>query len=191
MRLRSSPLIGARISEAASNAVRHDRDAHVGFEQRDQVAFGCDLVAVRHVDPAVAQETAQRLRVLAIGAHQQPLLAQILERHRLAARERMGGVDQQEKFFGEQRPAVEPLPGVADRGRDRELGLTFLQRLGHLGAGAAQQLFSSRLPKWSCSALICGTNSERSIERDSTSRSAPTSPLLIEEASVRAESALS
>jgi hypothetical protein len=38
---------------------------------------------------------------------------------------------------------------------------------------------------------ICGTNSERSIERDSTNRSAPTSPLLIEEASERAEIALS
>ncbi len=93
--------------------------------------------------------------------------------------------------LGEQRPGVEPVPGLVDLGGDAELGFALLEELADLAAGPAQEAEFEpvELPP----DLVEMRNEQRQVDRmrQARTRSAPTSPLLNEEASERAPAAAS
>src|SRR5262245_25014998 len=92
------------------------------------------------IELLASQQARQRLKVLAVRAHQQSLRAKLRERDSVPGRQAMVAAGNQFKAFGEQRPIVEPLPGLAERGSDGEFGLAALQELGDLRRRSAQQL---------------------------------------------------
>ena len=102
----------------------------------------------------------------------------------------MPPVDDELEVFGEQRPGIEPVPVFADFGGNAEFGLALLQVFADLACVAAQETEFQpvELP---LDLVEMRNQSARSIEWVSAILSAPTSPLLKEEASVRAPLAAS
>ena len=131
---------GARQVRRGDEAVRHDGHAEIGFNERDRVALRGDFVAARNVDLTVAHEIAKLAGLFAERAHQQALVAQIVESDTRTGGEGMFTVDDQPEAFGEQRPAVEAVPGLADRRRNGELGVAALEEFRDLACGPAQEL---------------------------------------------------
>ena len=170
--------------------VGDDGDADIGFEQLDQVAFRGDLVAALDVEPVFAQRSIHPVRMFAVVSRQQLLGPEIADVDGVAAGQGMPLVDDELEVFGEQRPGIEPVPVLADFGGDAEFGLALLQIFADLAALPRRKRNSSRL---NCRLIWsrCGISSERSIEWVSAILSAPTSPLLKEEASTRAPLAAS
>ena len=191
MRRASSPSTLARSRSPGIDAVcgNHGK-ADVGLQQLDQVALRRDFVAAVDVDAVLAQQIVQPAGMFAVAARQQLLVSQILETDSVALRQRMPLVDDELKIFGEQRPGIEPVPVLADFGGDAEFGFALLQKFADLRLVPRRKRNSSRL-NWRLIWSRYGINSDRSIEWVSAIRSAPTSPLLNEEASARAPLAAS
>src|SRR5262249_12736574 len=120
--------------------IRNDGDADVGLDQLDQVAFAGNLVAAVDVEAVLAERGAEPLGMFAVVARQQLLGTQILEVDAVARREAVLAADHKPKVFGEERPGVEPFPGLVDFGGDAELGLAILEHLADLAAVAAEKL---------------------------------------------------
>ncbi len=127
-------------SGGALRAARHQGDPDACFEQGEKVALGAHLVKARNVEILRAQHIEQRLRRLAIGADHQPLLPQIVDGNARASGQDMRVMHQELKVLGEERPAIEPLPLVADLGGETELDVAALEIIEHLGAVAAHDL---------------------------------------------------
>ena len=74
------------------------------------------------------------------GIDQDALLRQLLHVHGLASGEPMALADGQRQLLLEQRPRVEPVPGLPERAGDGEIGLALLEALADLGGRPAQDL---------------------------------------------------
>ncbi|MGY4435470.1 hypothetical protein ACVWWO_007947 [Bradyrhizobium sp. F1.13.1] len=77
--------------------------------------------------------------MLAKRPAQQLLRAQIVQFDAAAACEPVSVADHKLEALGEQRPDIEPLPGLVDVGGNPELGLALLQQVGHFTTRAAQE----------------------------------------------------
>ena len=122
------PPRGAReIDGGAACAAGNDRNAEPCLQQRREVGLTGDFVLVREIDIAAAQRIPELLAILAVGAHDQAFLAKIFDVDAGAVGKGMLLGHRRQKGFGEQRPAVEPLPGLADRTRNPELRFTLLE----------------------------------------------------------------
>ena len=97
--------------------------------------------------------------------------------------ERMPPVDDELEIFGEQRPGIEPVPVFADFGGDAEFGLALLQIFADLAGVAAQEAEFQPVELPLDLVEMRNQAATRSIEWVSAILSAPTSPLLKEEAS--------
>ena len=117
--------------------MRHHGDADVGFDQLDQVALVRNLVAM--LDAVFAQVRGDAARMLAEGPTQQLLRAQIVQFDAAAAGQPMSVANDELEALGEQRPGVEPVPGLVDLGGDAELGFSLLEEIGDLAARPAQE----------------------------------------------------
>src|SRR5689334_21893013 len=91
------------------------------------------------LDAVLAQACSDPAGVLAGRPTQQLLRAQIVEFDVAAAGQPVSAADDELEALREQRPDVEPLPGLVDLGGDAKLGFAFLQELGDLAARAAQE----------------------------------------------------
>ena len=118
---------------------RNERDAQAGLQQSDEVALGCELVAFVHIEMMAANECCRLFRLLAIGAPQPALLSQVFDLDHRMRGETMPGIEDQAELFGEQRPALETLPFLADVPCNGELGIPRLEELHDLRRGPAQQ----------------------------------------------------
>src|SRR3954471_24044766 len=112
--------------KVSGRGARNERDAQAGLQQSDEVAFGCELVALIHIEMMAANECCRLFRLLAIGAPQPALLSQVFDLDHRMRGETMPGIEDQAELFGEQRPAIETLPFLADVPRNGELGVSRL-----------------------------------------------------------------
>jgi len=140
---------------------------------------------LRSTSSHVREASCYPFAVLTVIPRQQLFSAQIAEVDFVARCQRMVLVDDELKVFREQRPGVESLPLLADLGGNAELGFTPLENSATSRALPRRKRNSRRLNIrliWS----RCGISSDRSTEWVSAILSAPTSPLLKDEASSRA-----
>src|SRR5262245_66664404 len=76
-------------------------NAQIGFDERDQIPFGGQLVAAIDVETMAANECRGLFRKFAIGAAQPPLLPQFIDVDGGSRREAALGPHQSAEFFRE------------------------------------------------------------------------------------------
>jgi hypothetical protein len=108
-----------------------------------------------------------------------------------ATRQRVVLVDDELKVFREQRPGIEPIPFLADLGGNAEFGLALLEKFSHFVCVAAQEAKLQPVEHPLDLVKDAESTATRSTEWVSAILSAPTSPLLKDEASSRAPVAAS
>src|SRR5215813_9083162 len=86
-----------------------------------------------------ANERREPVEVLAIGTPQPAFSSQVTDLYGGTRGEAMLGAEDESELFGEERPAIETLPGIPEVCGDGELGAARLEKLDDLGRCAAQQ----------------------------------------------------
>src|SRR5262249_61793416 len=86
-----------------------------------------------------ANERREPVEVLAIGTPQPAFSSQVTDLYGGTRGEAMLGAEDESELFGEERPAIETLPGIPEVCGDGELGAARLEKLDVLGRCAAQQ----------------------------------------------------
>jgi len=76
-------------------------NAQIGFDERDQLPLGGQLVAAIDVETMAANECRGLFRKFAIGAAQPPLLPQLIDINGGSRREAVFGAEHQAEFVGE------------------------------------------------------------------------------------------
>src|SRR5512146_1442324 len=78
--------------------------------------------------------------LLAMAPQEKTLGLEVIEADRLLASEAMRSAEDHVERLFEELPAVEPVPGLADRSSHRELGVTGLKVFDDFRPGATQDL---------------------------------------------------
>src|SRR5262249_43954872 len=120
------------------NAARSKRDAKIRFEQRDQIPFRAQLVSLVDVETMAANERREPFEVLERGRPKPTFLPQVIDLDRGTRSEAMLGAEDESELFGEERPAIETLPGMPEVRGDGELGAARLEKLDDFGRRPAQ-----------------------------------------------------
>src|SRR5262245_3620941 len=124
-----------------ASALGCERDADIRLKQWQEVALAGDRVLAAHIDVAAAQVFRQLVCLLAMTTHNDPFSVEIGDLDAAAIGQTMVAGHHDTKSLAEQRPAVDPVPGISQRrGRNPKLGLSSLEELGDFGSGPAHKL---------------------------------------------------
>ncbi len=168
----------------------YDRNPKTSLGQRNQVVIGGDLMGAGRGDTLSAQIAREFFGHFGFGLNQKRLIRELAGLDQVLRCQPMTALDDQLERFGEQGPAIETLPDRAERCRQRQLDLTFLQKLEDLGirASASLQLHVEQPGISSASGVA---SRARSSVREIAMASELPWPELIDRASDLAERALS